>query len=597
MAVTNTSVGFVDMSALDVSASKESLKTFLKNQDRFKDYNFEGSDVNVMLDLLAVNHYRHAFLLNMVGSEMFQDTAQLRESAVSHAKELNYLPRSRTSATTLVNISVSPTDAPAIVVIPKFYSLVSQSVTTNETYVFSTAETITIRNNGGQYVGYNIPVFEGRVVTEYFVADTNTRYLINSANVDISSIDVNVQNSIADTGNTTFFFADSLYGLTNDTPSYFLQGADAEKYEIVFGNGVTGRKINAGNVVKVTYRDSSGPNGNGLTRFSPAGTINGYTNIVVTLAGNQASTGGAEKEAIESIKFNAPRHYATQGNAVTDTDYSTLILQKFPTIESLTVFGGEKLAQKKYGKVVICAKPYNGQYISDGLKNQILEYIRGLTSVSIDPIFINAEYFYLEPNISVYYDPNITSLSPNDIVSRVIASVKQYEDDHLNDFTSDFRFSRLTNYIDNADGSIVSNNTKTRIIKRYAPPTNIEVTTSFTFASPLMTNRTDAYAIESSFFTYTYSDVDYYVRIRDDGKGKLNVYKTVNNAETVLDLGVGSVDYKTGAIQLTSLNIKDYVGYINIYARTQDRDFIISRNQMLLVDAEDINVTVLNVTT
>jgi hypothetical protein len=595
MAVTNTSVGFVDASALDVVAAKESLKTFLQNQDRFKDYNFEGSDINVLLDLLAVNSYRHAFLLNMVGSEMFQDTAQLRESVVSHAKELNYLPR--TSASTLVNISISPTDAPAIVVIPKFYTLVSQSSLTNETYVFSTAETITVRNNGGQYIGYNIPVFEGRVVTEYFVANTDTRYLINSANVDISSIDVNVQNSISDTANTTFKFADSLYGLTNQTPVYFLQGAEAEKYEIVFGNGLTGRKLDSGNLVKVTYRDTSGSNGNGLTRFSPAGTIDGYTNIVVTLAGNQASTGGAEKEGIDSIKFNAPRHYSTQGNAVVETDFQTLILQKFPSIESLTVFGGEKLLQKKYGKVVICAKPYNAQYISNGLKNQILDYIRGLTTVSIDPIFINADYFYLEASVSVYYDPTLTPKSPNDIESIVIDSIKKYEDDHLNDFTSDFRFSRLTNYIDNSDLSVVSNNTSTRIIKRYAPPKGIAVTTSFTYGAPLSTNRNDVYALESSYFTYSIGDTDYYVRMRDDGKGNINIYQSVNNNEVVLALKVGTVSYTTGAIQLNSLNIKDYLGYINIYVRTQDRDFIISRNQMLLIDADDLDITVYNVTT
>lgn len=596
MAVTNTSVGFIDGAALDVSASKESLKNFLKKQDRFKDYNFEGSDLNVMLDLLAVNHYRHAFLLNMVGSEMFQDTAQLRESAVSHAKELNYLPRSRTSATTLVNIAINPTDAPAVIVIPKFYTFVSQGVT-NETYVFSTAETITIRNNGGQYIGYNIPIYEGRVVTEYFVANTGTRYLINSANVDISSVDVNVQSSITDTANTSFDFADSLYGLTNDTPAYFMQGAESEKYEIMFGNNVTGRGLIPGNLVKVTYRDSSGADGNGLTRFAPAGTINGYSNILVTLVGGQASTGGAERETIESIKFNAPRHYSTQGNAVVNTDFQTLILQKFPTVESLTVFGGEELVQKKYGKVVICAKPYNAQYISNGLKNQILDYIRGLTSVSIDPIFINADYFYLEADIQVYYDTASTSKTPNDIETDVINAVRKYSDDNLADFTSDFRFSRMINYIDNADRSVVSNDTRTRIIKRYAPTKGIAITTSFTYGAPLMTNRNDAFSLESSYFTYSIDNTDYFVRMRDDGKGNINLYQSINNNEAIVALNIGTVKYDTGDVQLNSLNIKDYLGYINIYARTRDRDFIISRNQMLLVDAEDLNITVLNATT
>jgi hypothetical protein len=593
----NTTLGFVDMSALDMGAAKNSLKTFLKNQDRFKDYNFEGSDISVLLDLLAVNSYRHAFTLNMVGSEMFQDTAQLRESAVSHAKELNYLPRSRTSATALVNISVNPTDAPAIVVVPKFYTVISQSSVTNETFVFSTAETVTIRNNGGQYVALNVPVFEGRVVTEYFVANTATRYMIGSANVDISSLDVNVQNSTSDTSNTSFTYADSLYGLTNDTPAYFLQGADSEKYEILFGNGITGRALKPGNVVRVTYRDSSAEYGNGLSRFSPIGTIDGYTSVNVTLVGGQASMGGAEKESIESIKFNGPRHYATQGNALNIEDYTVLIRQNFPTLESITVFGGEQLDQKKYGKVVIAAKPYGAQYVSTALKNSIIDFIKPLATVPTEPIFTNAEYFYLEVNTSVYYDTGRTDKGPNDIETDVIRAVKKYEDDNLADFTSDYRFSRLVGYIDNADGSIVSNNTMSRVIKRFYPPKGVATTFTYTYKAKLNTTRNDSTSIESSYFIYNVNGTDYTCRMKDNGKGVISLYQTNLGVDSLILANIGSVNYATGAIQLNNFQVTDYIGYIKIYGRTQDRDFIISRNQMMLIDAEDISVTVLNATT
>lgn len=583
--------GFIDASDLDFTAYKEKLKTFLKSQDRFKDFNFDGSDLSVMLDLLAFNTYQNGFMLNMVGSEMFQDTAQLRESAVSHAKELNYVPRSRNSSRALVNVTVSPNDNPSMIVIPKFYSFVSSSTSANRSYIFSTAEEVMIRNNGGFYVANNVPIFEGRVVTEYFVANTSSRFLISSANVDITSLDVNVQNSRMDTTNTSFGRADSLHGLSGNSNVYFLQGAASDKYEIEFGNGVAGRKLVPGNVVRVTYRDCSGEEGDALTRFSPAGTLDGYSDINVTLSQGQASTGGSERETIESIKFNAPRHYATQGRSINNDDYISMVRQQFPTIESLAVFGGEQMPQKRYGKVVIAAKPYGGTFITNALKNSIQDYIGQRNSVGIDPIFVDPDIFYVEVASSVYYNINRTSKTTNDMSATVMTAIQKYATESLSDFSKDFHASRLETVIDNADVSIVSNETSTRVAKRKAPLLGQAQTIIIDYSVPLATNIKGVNTIESTYFTYTFADVDYSAYIADDSLGNLHIYTVGLDAKPyVLVAQIGKINYETGNLVTNPIIYTGYQGYISFYARTRSRDFNISRNQILLIDPLDVNI-------
>lgn len=582
---------FIDASELDFTSYKEKLKQFLKSQDRFKDYDFDGSDISVMLDLLAFNTYQNGFMLNMVGSEMFQDTAILRESVVSHAKELNYVPRSRNSSTALVDVSITPIDQPSLIVIPKFYSFVSNSPAQNRSYIFSTNEAITIRNNGGRYEVSNVTIFEGRVVNEFFTANTSTRYLISSANCDISSLDVNVQASRTDTSNTTFRLAEDLHGITGDSDVYFLQGAERDQYEIVFGNGVIGRKLSDGNIVKLTYRDCSGPDGDGLTRFSPAGTISGYANINVSTSQGQRSSGGAEREGIDSIRFNAPRHYAVQGRAINSDDYATMVRARFPTIQSLTVFGGEELPQKRYGKVVISAKPFGGQFTTSAMKSSILSYLKDRNSVEIVPIFLDPDFFYVEVTSNVYYDINATNKTTNDMISTVNKAIMKYADTSLSDFRKNFLLSRLGSAIDNADNAIVSNDTSVRFVKRLAPALGINQTIVIDFSTPLSTAMRGVNTVESSFFTYTVGETAYNAYIADDGNGKLNIYtQGADGKATVLVGNVGKVDYTKGSIVSNPLIFTDYRGYINFYVRTLARDLAVVRNQILLIDPVDIAV-------
>lgn len=580
-----------NVSNLDVSSYRESLNEFLKGNPALKDYSYEGSNISVELDILSFNTYNNAFLLNMVASEMWQDSAVLRDSAVSHSKELNYVPRSRVSSTALVNVTVSPTDNPSIVVIPKFYSFVSQSQSTGRSYIFSTDEPIVIRNNGGSFVANNVQIFEGRVVTEFFVANSSVRYLISSPNVDISSIQVNVQNSQTDTANTNYDYAENLYGLSDASTVYFLQGAEANKYEILFGNGITGRKMVDGNVVKVTYRDCSASDGDGIALFSPAGAISGYTNVTVATVNNQRSSGGAERESIESIKFNAPRHYATQGRAINQGDYETIIRQKFPVVQSLSVYGGENLPQKQYGKVAISAKPYGGQTLTQAVKNSIASYISEINSVEIIPIFVDPEFFYTEIKSDVYYNTDATSKTTNDMEATVLTAIMSFGTNNLSDYRKNLYRSRLETAINSADNSIVSNQTMTRVIKRKSPFIGVGQTVIINYNTALNTTVIGQRAIESSAFTYTLNGADYSVYFGDDGKGALNLYPiNENGAELALVANVGTVDYTKGIVTTTSLIYTAYQNYISFYARPVSKDYSINLNQILLIDPTDVSI-------
>lgn len=582
---------FLDSSQLDFTAYRNSLKDYLKGQSQFKDYDFDGPNMAVMLDLLARNTYHNGFYLNMIGSEMFLDTAQQRESVVSKAKELNYVPRSRNSSKALVNILIAPTDSPHIITIPKFYTMTAGAA--GDSFTFSTDEVITVRSNGGLYQARGVEVFEGRVVTETFVAGTNTRYFIASPNIDISSIDVQVQNSITDTATSTWTRAYNLYGLTDVSEVFFVQGARDNFYEIIFGNGITGKAVTQGNVIRVTYRDTSGLNGDGLRSFKPVRNIDGYANITITSFDGVPSFGGAERESIESIKFNAPRYFASQERAVTKGDYLALIRAEFPQIDTIAVFGGEELEQKRYGKVVLSVKPHGSDKAPTSLTNLIQNYISTRCPVAIDPIFIDPEYFYIGVNTVVSYNPLVGSKSVNEITATVLAAIGDYSQTNLYDFASDLRYSRLCAAIDNADPAVVSNDTSLAAIKRIAPARQTASSMSFTYNNPikLITNQSTVF---SSTFYYRVNDETVLLAyLEDDAVGNINIV-TINNVgvKIILQKNVGTVSYSTGKVTLTNILYEDYVGYINIYMIPANKDYVISQNQIILIDPIDVSITI-----
>jgi len=590
--------GFLTTTELDFQNYKASLRTFLSQQETFKDYDFEGSNLSVLLDLLAYNTYLNGVYLNMVGSEMFLDTAQLRESIVSHAKELNYTPRSRTAPIAFVDITITPPDLPDSITIPKYYEINGRTED-NTTYYFTTDETIVIRANNGVYKATNVAVYEGNIVREVFIANSSARYLLQSANVDIQSVSVTVKDSQSSTDEVKWNRETFLFGLDNTDNIYFIQGAEDHLYEVVFGNGDIGKALVDGNVVDILYRETNGADANGVEIFTAPNAIQGYRNVAISTVA--AASAGAEHETDEEIKFNAPRYFPTQNRAVTVEDYVALTKQAFPSLEVVTAFGGEEIEPKQYGKVIVAAKPFGGTKLSTPIKTQIFNYLKERSSISIDPVIVDPEYFFAEVVTDVLYNINLTTRSARDIQALVEDTILQWGIDNLARFGSDLRYSKLVRDIDASDDAIISNNTEVRLIKHIEVDIGVPFRISFSFDNELKQEPTDVRkindnpsTIESSLFTYRLGGIDYLSKIRDDGLGNLMILSSVNGIVEVIRDKVGTINYTTGELTIGELLYED-VGVDNIleiYARTKRLDLETRANKILQIEARHLVVSV-----
>ncbi len=594
--------GFLSTTELDFETIKSNLKTYLKAQDRFSDYDFEGSNINVLLDVLSYNTYLNSFYLNMVGSEMFLDTAQLRESAISHAKELNYIPRSKTSAVAYVDITINTGNAtPSFVTIPKNYKFTT--IIDSTTLTFSVPADIIVRPIGGVYTASNTAIYEGSLVTEYFtVANTSELYTINSENVDTTSLSVSIYESNTSVTPYIYTEASSLFNLTPTSNVYFIQGYSSNKYQLSFGNDLTGRALSVGNLIKIEYRDTLGERGNGAYSFFKTSTINGYSDISITT--NFVAAEGSERESIESIKFNAPRYFPTQERAVTSQDYIALAKAEFPQLQAVNAYGGEELTPPQYGKVAISVKPYGTTgLISNALKTSIVSFLSG-KSLTTEPIIVDPEFFYISVNSSINYDSRLTSKSLLEIKTLAENAILSYGNTNLTEFGSDLRYSKLVSNIDNVDPSVVSNETTLKLVKRWSPIVESLTTNEFSFDNELYHEITlyqlpnnHEHALYTTSFTYTHSDgLDYNCYIGDDGLGNLRVYNLQNvggvTTRVVLNSDAGTVNYYTGEV-LIKLNPKSYSGsYISIFAVPYNKDIFAVRNKFLLIEATDVLVTV-----
>ena len=590
--------GFLTTSELDLQNYKSSLRTFLSQQDQFKDYDFEGSNLSVLLDLLAYNTFMNGVYLNLVGSEMFLDTSQLRESIVSHAKELNYTPRSRTAAVAYVNITIAPTDAPDSITIPKYYEINGRT-DDNTTYFFTTDETIIVRPVDGVYAVSNVAIYEGNIVKEVFVANASSRYLLQSANVDINSINVTIKESNTATTETKYNRETFLFGLNNTDNIYFIQGAEDHLYELVFGNGDIGKELTDGNLVTINYRETNGIDANGVEAFTAPNAIQGYPSIAIATVSAAAS--GAEHETDDEIKFNAPRYFPTQNRAVTVEDYIALTKQAFPSLEIVTAYGGEETEPKQYGKVIVAAKPIGGIKLPTPLKTQIYNFLKERSAISIDPVVVDPEYFFAEVVTEVLYNINETTRSQRDIEALVESTILDFGDANLAKFGSDLRYSKLVKAIDDSEAAIISNNTELRIIKHVEVDTGIPFRIAFSFENELKkevsTSRKiyeDTTAtIESSLFTYNLNNIDYLAKIKDDTQGNLMIVSTVNGVVQLLKDKVGTVDYTNGTISIGAIVYED-VGLGNeleIYGRTKKLDIETNANKVLQVEAAHLTVS------
>lgn len=578
---------------LDFDTIKSTFKSYLQSQDKFNDYDFDGSNINVLLDILAYNTYHNAFYLNMVGNEMFLDSAQLRDSVVSHAKELNYVPQSFRSAQANVNINIVSTDTnKRSVVIPKGTTFTSRLLDKN--YTFSVDENIivseyTLLDNTISFTGKNITLYEGYYVndTYTYTYGTPSKLIISNKNVDVSSLSVTV---VEDSGASTLVYkrATSMFDLTKDSLVFFVQGAESDSYEIVFGDGVTGRRPKNNSIISIEYRISNGELPNGCNKFTPDSTIQGEININVTT--NSAAAGGNVYETTESIKYNAPRHFTSQERAITTEDYETLLKINFPEINTVTAYGGEDLNPPQFGKVYVSVDLKEVDALPDIKRLEYYRFLKPRSPVSIDPVFVDPEYTYLGVTSKVNYNVNITALTADDIKTIAGSAILLYAENTLNNFNRTFRYSKLIQAIDSSQVSVISNETDITVIKVATPEVGKYLTFDINYNIPLTveqqaTRRTNQFSVYSSFIQYK----GLKAFIRDNGDGSLNVLTASN--EALIDT-VGTIDYDTGLLQFSNFKIDSYFGAgIKFYAYPRNKDISTINNVILNIIEEDIAIT------
>jgi len=576
----------ISVTELDFDDIKLSLKNYLRQQPEFLDFNFEGSAISLLLDLLSYNTYQNAFYTSMIGNEMFLDSAQLRDSVVSRAKMLNYMPRSARGANTQFTLTVVPNDSPASVTVAK--NTEWQATVDGQTLKFVTPEAYTLSSDDN-YSG-PITVVEGVPLTHRFTVDNieTVKFKLENEDVDTTSITVDVQESAIDPSSTRYNLANDITEVQANSAVFFLQEIENNYYEIYFGDDVIGKKPQNGNIVVVNYRVCNGTLGNDISTFTDPSSVGGYSNFSKTVSA--ASSGGAAVESINSVKFNAPKNYETQNRAVLANDYKRIILRDNGDLSSVSVWGGEENNPPIYGKVYISVKPVNGTTISSTRKTQIKTDLKQYNVLSIDPEFVDATYLYVRPTITARFDNTATTLSAGAVQQKILNTIVTFESNNLGTFDNKrFRYSRFIKAIDDADSSVVGNETTIEIEKRFNPSTSITSTYNISFGNALHNPHPGhRYALRSSSFIKdgrtSYLD--------DDGFGNIRIYYiTGASTRTYTNTSAGTVNYSTGLVTLNSFSLTSYTGdYLSIFADSAENDILSARNQILLIAGANVTL-------
>lgn len=488
----------IRVSELDFDTIRNNLKTFLRSQTEFQDFDFEGSGMSVLLDLLAYNTHYMGYYLNMVGNEMFLDTAQLRASVVSHAKSLNYTSRSRTGARTKINLTVVPTDSvdlstiPSLITLDKYTPFLGADIS-GLNYQFLTVNSNTATKSASNtYTFSNVVIRQGEVVTRQYVMNSASnekrRFKIPSANVDIDTLVVTVQESATNTDIIVYNKAQDVTLIKGNTPVYFIEEDPDSTYALQFGDGVIGKKPKDGNIIIATYLDSSGTEANNISTFKYTGSATtdfGFSAIVTPTA-VEKSYGGSEKETVEEVRFRAPYFYSTQNRAVTKLDYETLVTKDYPTIESVAVWGGEELNPPVYGKIYLSLKTKSNYELTNLEKESIKEnLIKTRNILTVIPEIVDPDYEYVLIRGKVTYNPSVTSRSSAELLQLVRAAISDYASNELNQFSSTFRKSKLQSYIESAEKSITGSDLRIYLQKREFVTTNVSANYVVQFNTPL----------------------------------------------------------------------------------------------------------------
>ena len=593
----------LEVSELDFDDIKSNLKTFLQNQSEFQDYDFEGSGFAILLDLLAYNTHYLGFNANMLANEMYLDSADIRKNIVSLAKMLGYTPTSSKSPVATIDILMNNI-ATSVTSITMAKGTAFTTTVDGETYQFVTNAAHTITPTSGVYKFFNIPLYEGTLVTFKYTVDStdvDQRFIIPSVNADTSTLKVSVQNSASDTTTSTYTLATGVTSLTSTSKVYFLQEMEDGKFETYFGDGVLGTNLTDGNIVILEYIVSNRDQANGASVFSLSGNIGGFTDVSPTTV--SSAQGGADAQAKESIRFNAPLQYSAQDRAVTTGDYETIVQSIYPNAQSVSAWGGEDDETPVYGVVKIAIKAASGSTLTNATKTDIVTQLKKFNVAAVRPEIVDPETTKILLTSDIKFDAKSTTKTAETIKSNVITTLTNYNTNTLSQFDGVFRYSKVTGLIDDTDTSILSNITTLKIRKDFTPTLAASTKYNVYFRNSLYNphsghNAAAGGILESSGFKIS-GDTSTVFFLDDDGQGNIRRYSFSGATRVYANETQGTIDYDTGAITINSLSVLSVENIrgaastkIELTVTPKSNDVVPVRDQILEIDTANSSITV-----
>jgi len=595
-------MAFGQYTNLDFDQIKTSIKDYLRANTNFTDYDFEGSNLSIIIDALAYNTYTTAYNTNMAANECFLDSATLRENVVALARNIGYVPRSRRSARAKISFIVSGLLETSTLTLNS--GIVCNGSGENTNYIFSIPEDITIPVTNGVAEFSNVEIYEGSYITQNFTVDTslfNQKFILDNSFIDTSTIKVKVKPTSTSTSTVTYKQIDNIVGVTSTSNSYLLQEIEDERYELIFGDNVIAKKLSNGNVVTVSYIVTDGREGNGASEFSFVGNITNQDggsinpSLIGLITTEEKSRDGDEIESISSIKYFAPRIYSSQYRAVTASDYESVLGYIYPNVESVTAFGGEEMSPPRFGKVFISVKPRNGDFLSDETKRELIQRLKSYAVAGIVPEFIDLKYLYVELNTTPYYNPSLNDDSDN-LKTGVSNALTQYSRSiDVNKFGGRFKYSKAVSLIDSVDSSITSNITLVTIRRNLRAVLGQFAQYEVCYGNMFHTQES-AYNVVSTGFTIEGVTGTVYLadEVINREKGRIFFFTyTEGGTPSIVKKNAGTVDYMHGEILIDTVNITSTVvadGVVEIQAIPHSNDIVGLRD--LYVKFDMTNTTI-----
>ena len=553
---------YTQVSNLDFEQIKVSLKEYMRSQSDFTDYDFEGSALATILDTLAYNTYYTAFNTNMVVNEMFIDSATLRDNVVAIAKQLGYRPKSATSPIAYVSFNINYTNATTDteLILQAGTGFVSSYDNNIYSYIVTDDVTGQVVNNVATFT--NVPIREGTLLTNTFTVNSaikSQRFILDNQDIDTNTIRVQVYPG-GGTFNEEYKVADNILGVDGDSKVFFVDEIEDQRYEILLGDGVLGKKVSNNSRVEVSYVTTSGPESNGVKTFVFTGVVQNPNGVspnafTTTITSSSASSGGEAVESTSKIKYTAPKAYGTQDRAVTAQDYEAIVRKVYPATSDIIIFGGEDQDPPQYGKVFIVLKPNDASYLTSLTKSQIISDLKKYVVASVEPEIIDPSILYVEMTSKIFYNSGVTDQRPAQVRDKVISSVQSYIDtSDTEQFNGKFRYSKFVGVIDDADVSINSNLTSVMMRKDFYPQLNSTFYYEVCFQNAFDEDCDDPVLSSTGFRVTEYPNFDVYVEDRDK---KIVLYRldTVTGEKVVLDSDIGDIDYVKGELKMYALTI------------------------------------------